>query len=100
VNTSTKVLLGVAIAGVILGGTYATIHYYARHIGSTQTTVYKGYTITVTCGGLGGSTCVAGWSLHLNGAAYSDQIVNAATGAAALSQAQAKIDAYNQGETP
>jgi hypothetical protein len=98
-NASTKILLGVSIAGVILGGTYATIRYYARNLGSTETFVYKGYEITVTCGGLGGSECVAGWSLHLNGAVYSDQIVNAATAAAAFSQAQAKIDAYSHGET-
>lgn len=98
-KTSTKALLGVVVVGVIIGGTYATIHY-ARNLGSTYQHTYKGYAITVTCGGLGGSTCVAGWTLRLNGATYSDQIVNAVNAAAALSQAQAKIDSYNHGQTP
>lgn len=94
--TTEEKLIGFAV-GV---GAFALWYSSRSSLGYQESQIYKGYNITATCGGLGSNTCVASWSVKVNGTVFSDQIVGAISAAAALSAARDKIDSYESSYTP
>jgi hypothetical protein len=93
-----------ALGGVALAA--GAIYLVRSSFGSQKTVLYKGFTITIVCGGLGPG-CVAGWkgstrpdSLNPNGFAFEEGTAKLPTAEAVLAAAQAKIDTYPAGTTP
>jgi hypothetical protein len=96
-ETSTKILIGlVAIGGAAIG--LALAAHSSGVGGAIYTNVYKGFTITTVCGGISAG-CGASWK-GSQPIPFTDQVVGLTTPAAALSAAQAKIDAYGPGVLP